>query len=283
MADENGNIVIKKRCKKTKCKEENSAWEIAYGDFMTSMMAFFLIMWLIAATNVRVRKVIAYYFTHPGAINISHKGSSGMPSTGVFNIGSKTLPITPIPARPKVPSVNAIKPEAGVTNNTNNKISPIGEREYQKLTSIMLGLEREINTNKGLSRYKNQIQIRMTPKGLEITIFDRNKRPMFANGSAELEPYAKKILAVIAKKLVGIPNPIVISGYTDATKYMNSRFSNWDLSTMRANAARQELQRDGIPSSRFYSVVGYGDTHPIPGTSPYDPINRRIVILVKKL
>ena len=285
MPEENEGGIVKK-CKKVRCEEGGgSAWEVAYGDFMTSMMAFFLVMWLIAATNVKQRKVLSTYFTSPGATSLT-EGSSQMPSKGVFNVGSKSLTIsTKIPEMP-LPTVKNEKSIHGrglipkIMKNTGGGISK--SKSTVRLYSVMMKIKQTIMSDKQLMKYKNQIKMEITENGLRIVIFDKNNKPMFLPGSAKLEPYAKEILDVVAKQLNNISNKIVIEGHTDSIVYGNSNLSNWDLSTMRANETRREFESSGVEKGRFDSVVGYADTRPMPGTSPQDPVNRRIVVIVKK-
>ncbi len=286
MAEENEGGIVKK-CKKKKCPEGGgSAWEVAYGDFMTSMMAFFLVMWLIAATNVKQRKILSTYFTNPGATNLT-EGSTGLPSKGVFDIGSRSLTVTtrlpemPLPSNKRERRVHNRGLIPKITRMAGGGTGK--HKNAMNLYALMERIQKAIFANKELAPFRNQIKMEITEEGLRIVIFDRNKRPMFAPGSAQLEPWAKKILDIIAKQLKQISNKIKIEGHTDAYAFKRGNLSNWDLSTMRANAARRELEANGIPSSRFDSIVGYGDTRPMPGTSPTDPVNRRIVIVVKRL
>ncbi len=286
MADGNEGGIVKK-CKKKKCKEAgSSAWEIAYGDFMTSMMAFFLVMWLIAATNIKQRKTLSTYFTSPGVTSLT-EGSTQLPSKGVFDVGSRSLTLsTKIPEMP-LPTVENRKSVHGrglipkILKNSGGSISK--NKNVLNLHAAMSKIEQEILKNKELLQYKNQVKMEITENGLRIVMFDKNKKPMFAPGSAEIEPYAKQVLAIIAKQLRSVSNKIVIEGYTDSTIYVNNGFTNWDLSSMRANAARRELEKNGIAHNRFDSVIGYADTRPVPGTNPRDAVNRRVVIIVKKL
>ncbi|AEA33546.1 flagellar motor protein MotB [Hippea maritima] len=287
MAEENQEGGIVKKCKKCKCEEGGgSAWEVAYGDFMTSMMAFFLVMWLIAATNVKQRKVLSTYFTQPGATSLT-EGSSMLPSKGVFDIGSRSLTVSQrIPEMP-LPSVQPQKTLKGrglIPKVLRKSGGGIGQsKQTMNLYNIMKKIQQVIASKKELLQYRNQIKMEITEEGLRIVIFDKNKRPMFYPGSDKLEPWAKEVLDIVAKQLADISNKITIEGHTDANPYVIGGLSNWDLSTMRANAARREIQTNGVSVSRFDSIVGYGDTRPVPGTDPKDPINRRIVILVKKI
>ncbi len=272
MAD-NTNLVHKKKCKKPKVPE-SSVWEIAYGDFMTSMMAFFLVMWLVAATNEQQRKIIEYYFTHPmQSVSVS-QGSGLNPSKGVFDMGSKQLVISQMPSENKPIAIN--NQSAKSKNNTNPY-----EMQNQ-MTSILGKIQEALKSNKEIAPYGAQIKFSINEEGLNIILFDKNDRPMFANGSTMPEPYTIEILKVIAANIRPLPNKIVIEGYANYTPTLYGP-SNWDLSIGRANEARKILESQGIVSERFSSVVGYGDTRPMPGTLPQDSINRRITILLKKL
>jgi len=281
---QNGNIVKKKKCRKPK-EEPGSAWEIAYGDFMTSMMAFFLVMWVVAATNVQQRQVISYYYTHPGAVSML-KHNTGAPSKGIFNIGSKEISISHIPSQSPM--------KRGSEVSGPNKVSiafikgkkptkTISRNNFNNLLKELIGIKNAVSKGKNLAPYKSQIKMNITEKGLEIIMFDKNNKPMFKKGSAELEPYAKKIIGIVADNLKKIPNKIIIEGHTSSVKYIKSTLSNWNLSTMRANSTRYVLQQSGISHNRIDSVAGYAGTRPMPGTSPDDPINRRVVIIVKNL
>ncbi len=287
MAEGNEEGGIVKKCKKRRCKEcESSAWEIAYGDFMTSMMAFFLVMWLIAATNVKQRKILSTYFTQPGATSLT-EGSTMLPSKGVFNIGSKSLTISEkIPEMP-LPTTKPQKTLHGrglIPKILRRSGGGVGQNKQTfNLYTIMRKIQQSIASKKELLKYRNQIKMEITEQGLRIVIFDKNKRPMFYPGSSQLEPWAKEVLDIIAKQLASISNKIVIEGHTDAHPFVVGNLTNWDLSTMRANAARRELQANGVGIDRFDSIIGYGATRPVPGTNPDAPINRRIVILVKKI
>jgi len=282
--NQNGNIVKKKKCKKSE-EGGGSAWEIAYGDFMTSMMAFFLVMWLVAATNVQQRQVISYYYTHPGAISMLKSGN-GMPSKGVFNIGSKEISVSHIPSQSPVQRGNKVsgpnKMSIAFVKGEKSK-KTISRSNFNNLLKVLIGIKNAVNKGKNLAPYKSQLKMNITERGLEIIIFDKNNKPMFKKGSAELEPYAKKIIGIVANNLKKIPNKIIIEGHTSSVKYINSTLSNWNLSTMRANSTRYALQQSGISRNRIDSVVGYAGTRPMPGTSPDDPINRRVVIIVKNL
>jgi len=272
MAD-NTNLVRKKKCKKPK-PPESSVWEIAYGDFMTSMMAFFLVMWLVAATNEQQRKIIEYYFTHPMQSVSVGQGSGLNPSKGVFDIGSKQLVVSPAPSEKKPISVN--------TQTTNTKKYANPYEMQNQMTSILGKIQEALKSNKEIAPYGSQIKFSINEEGLNIILFDKNDRPMFANDSIKPEPYTIEILKVIAANIRPLPNKIVIEGYANYTPTLSGP-SNWDLSIGRANEARKILESQGIVSERFSSVVGYGDTRPMPGTLPQDPINRRIVILLKKI
>ncbi len=272
MAD-NTNLVHKKKCKKPKVPE-SSVWEIAYGDFMTSMMAFFLVMWLVAATNEQQKKIIEYYFTHPMQSVSVGQGSGLNPSKGVFDMGSKQLVISPIPSENKPTIIN--------NQSTKSKKNTNPYEMQNQMTSILGKIQEALKSNKEIAPYGAQIKFSINEEGLNIILFDKNDRPMFANDSIIPEPYTIEILKVIAANIRPLPNKIVIEGYANYTPTLYGP-SNWDLSIGRANEARKILESQGIVSERFSSVVGYGDTRPMPGTLPQDSINRRITILLKKL
>ena len=229
------------------------AWKIAYADFVTAMMAFFLLMWLMMSTNHGTLEGIASYFNRP--------------ISAAFKQG---------------PGVDASLPQTQVEKDKEKEKEKEKADDQQKLQQLQKSLEQLVQQNPKLAAYKNQIKIDVTSEGLRIQIIDDKDRPMFASGSAQLEGYTKTILDQIGKTLNGVPNPVSIAGHTDSIKYSGAAagYSNWELSTERANAARRELIDGGLKDSKVLQVRGLADSIPLFKNDPADPRNRRISIVV---
>ncbi|MCL6555665.1 MAG: flagellar motor protein MotB [Burkholderiales bacterium] len=275
MSDDSQRPIIVKRVKKAAHGHHGGAWKIAYADFVTAMMAFFLLMWLLGSTTKAQREGIAEYFKAPLKISMSGGSGAGDASSvikgGGMDLSRKTGQVekTDTPQKKKTVNLEAARAEQ--------------ERlERQRLESLKAKLEQLIESNALLKQFKRQLLIDITSEGLRIQIVDEQNRPMFNVGSAVMQPYARQILAEIAKVLNDVPNTISLSGHTDATPYSGGErgYSNWELSADRANAARRELVAGGIAEGKILRVVGLASAVPFDKDNPYNPINRRISIIV---
>jgi chemotaxis protein MotB len=275
MSDDSQRPIIVKRVKKAAHGHHGGAWKIAYADFVTAMMAFFLLMWLLGSTTKAQREGIAEYFKAPLKISMSGGSGAGDASSvikgGGIDLSRKTGQVekTDTPQKKKTVNLEAARAEQ--------------ERlERQRLESLKAKLEQLIESNALLKQFKRQLLIDITSEGLRIQIVDEQNRPMFNAGSAVMQPYARQILAEIAKVLNDVPNTISLSGHTDATPYSGGErgYSNWELSADRANAARRELVAGGIAEGKILRVVGLASAVPFDKDNPYNPINRRISIIV---
>ncbi len=242
-------IIIKKIKKGGHAAHHGGAWKIAYADFVTAMMAFFLLMWLLSYTDPGTRAGIAEYFNRP-LHSLLSSGPGSAPT-----------------AAPKTPEQK---------KEQQKKI------DKAKLDELKSKLDAVTAHNPKLQAFKNQIKIEITSEGLRVTIVDQKKRPMFAVGSAILEDYTKIILDQIGPTLNDVDNPISISGHTDALKYAggDTGYSNWELSSERANAARRELIASGMRDSKVMQVRGLAGSVPLDAQNLEDPSNRRISIVV---
>ncbi|MEO1765679.1 flagellar motor protein MotB [Thiobacter aerophilum] len=275
MSDDSQRPIIVKRIKKAAHGHHGGAWKIAYADFVTAMMAFFLLMWLLGSTTKAQREGIAEYFKAPLKISLSGGSGAGDASSvikgGGTDVSRKTGQVekTDTPQKKKTVNLEAARAEQ--------------ERlERQQLEKLKDKLEKLIDSNPALKPFKKQLLIDITSEGLRIQIVDEKNRPMFKVGSAVLEPYARAILSEIAKVLNDVPNTISLSGHTDATPYSGGErgYSNWELSADRANASRRELVNGGINEGKILRVVGLGSAVPFDKDDPFNPINRRISIIV---
>ncbi len=275
MSDDSQRPIIVRRIKKGGHGHHGGAWKIAYADFVTAMMAFFLLMWLMGSTAKGDLNGISEYFKTPLRVALSGGGGAGDASS-VVKGGGKDLSRkagqverTNTPAQKKIINLEAAKAEAI-------------RQEKAKLEELKSKLNNKIESQGALKQFKNQIKIDITAEGLRIQIADEKNRPMFSSGSAVLQPYTKEILAEIASVLNAVPNSISLSGHTDAAPYSGGDrgYSNWELSSDRANACRRELVAGGIDDGKILRVVGLGSAVLFDKSDPLNPINRRISIIV---
>ncbi len=274
MIEQKPPIVIK-RITKVAGGHSGGAWKIAYADFVTAMMAFFLLMWLLGSTAKGDLSGIADYFKTP--LKVAMQGGSGSgDSSSVIKGGGADL--TRKSGQIKKGETKADK------KSYNLKAAQIElERiEATSLRQLKKRLETAIDINPTLRQFKRQLLIDITSEGLRIQIVDEQNRPMFNVASAELQPYTKIILHEIGKVLNDVQNRVSLSGHTDVTPYANGArgYSNWELSADRANASRRELIAGGMNESKMLRVVGLASSVPFNQAAPLDPVNRRISIIV---
>ena len=255
MSDPKKPIIVVKRIKKVAGGHHGGAWKIAYADFVTAMMAFFLLMWLLGSTAKGDLAGIAEYFKTP--LKVALMGGSGSgDSSSIIKGGGQDLTRASgqvkngeLPAEKKTINLKAAQEEFLRTERA---------KELTKLKELKATIEKAIEVNEKLSKFKNQILLDITSEGLRIQIVDEQNRPMFQSGRAQLEPYTVEILHEIGKTLNEVPNKISISGHTDAAAFGSGGkgYSNWELSADRANASRRELIAGGMESDKIVRVVG---------------------------
>ena len=275
MSDDSQRPIVIKRVKKSDGGHHGGAWKIAYADFVTAMMAFFLLMWLLGSTTKGDLKGIAEYFKTPLKIALEGGNGSGE-SSSIIHGGGRDLMRT---------AGQNIRTDAQMQKhriNLQEAKAELEKQDEQRLKQLKSTLEKAIDSNPELKKFKDQLLIDITSEGLRIQIVDSKKRPMFDIGSTILKSYTKTILDEIGKTLNEVPNKISLSGHTDATPYSGGgmNYSNWELSADRANAARRELVRGGMDENKMLRIVGLSSAVPLDKKNPYDPINRRISIIV---
>ena len=278
MSDDVRPIVIK-RIKKVAGGHHGGAWKIAYADFVTAMMAFFLLMWLLGSTASGDLKGIADYFTNP--VKVSMQGGSGMgDATSILQAGGKDLTSSSgqvkrgdVESKKKGPTLREAKAELR---------KAFEQREKSQLNELKKNIEKLIDSNPVLRQFKNQLLIDVTSEGLRIQIIDEQNRPMFDTSSAELKSYSKVILREIGRALNAVPNKVSFSGHTDAVQFSGGGkgFSNWELSSNRANASRREMIAGGMDENKVLRVVGLSSTMLFDKNDPLSSSNRRINIVV---
>ncbi|MDF7679589.1 flagellar motor protein MotB [Enterobacteriaceae bacterium ESL0689] len=254
-------IVIKKR-KSHGGGHHGGAWKIAYADFMTAMMAFFLVMWLLAIASPQQLTQIAEYFRMPLKVAITGGDKNSTDSS-------------PIPGGGDDP----IKQ----TGEVNKRVESVkGRAEQQRLHQLHERLDQLIKSDPRLRELQPHLLIELVNEGLRIQIIDRQNRPMFKTGSTQVESYMRVILRAIAPILNDLPNKISLSGHTDDLPYASGErgYSNWELSADRANASRRELIAGGLGEGKVLRVVGMADTMNIKQVNGDNAINRRITIMV---
>jgi chemotaxis protein MotB len=275
MADEGLRPIIVKRIKKSGGGAHGGAWKIAYADFVTAMMAFFLLMWLLGSTTKGDLNGISEYFQTPLKVGLLGGDGSG-DSSSVVKGGGKDL--TKQAGQVK----NGSEPQQKKSYDLKAAQAELERVEAGRLKALKTRIEAAIEASPVLKQYKNQLLIDITTEGLRIQIVDEQNRPMFALAKAELQPYTKEILREIGIVLNEVDNKIGLSGHTDSTPFWNGDkgYSNWELSADRANASRRELIAGGMEEAKILRVVGLAAVAHIDKADPFNPINRRISIIV---
>ena len=273
-------VIVKKRKHKGGGHGAHGSWKIAYADFMTAMMAFFLVMWLMTAATPEQKIAIGGYFKDP--IGFSESGTpytidlGGTPALAPDKTLNPEEQLQPQPEKINVDSDHV---------NSDQAESVAEQVEKERLELLLQELQNKVEENPQLRKFKDQLLFEITPDGLRIQIMDAENRPMFDVGSARLKPYFEDILLALADTIEAVPNKVSISGHTDATPYAGSGdFGNWELSANRANAARRALVAGSYPQSQVARVVGYASSALFDKANPTNPVNRRIdiVVLTKK-
>jgi chemotaxis protein MotB len=250
----NKSIIVRKVKKAGHGGHHGGSWKVAYADFVTAMMAFFLLLWLITMTSPEKRARISSYFKEFSLFN-----------TGGSSIMEKT---------------SSMFSEAGPTNQKAFKELP-DETTMNEINPEKLQLSLEKGIAERLGDLKDQVKIDITEEGVRIQLMDKKGSLMFEKGKSTMTPKAKEILRIVAENIKPLTNKVVIEGHTDAVPYSGRQYSNWELSTERASSARRELEANGLDSSRIARVAGYADTDPLIKENPRDPRNRRISITLQ--
>jgi chemotaxis protein MotB len=268
--------IIIKRVKKGGHAAHGGAWKIAYADFVTAMMAFFLLMWLLGSTTEGDKKGIADYFGSPLRISLLGGGSGSGDSSHVIQGGGQDL--TRTTGQVKRGDIESTR----ATVNLRALKAEQVRAEIARLEDLQRRVEQKLAGNQRLAAMSSQIRLDMTHEGLRIQIIDAENRPMFASGSAVVQPYMRELLREIGSVLGEVPNRLTLEGHTDALPFSGGErgYSNWELSTERANASRRELVAGGLPEDRMLRVQGLAASRPLDRRDRYAPANRRISIIV---
>ncbi len=268
--------IIIKRVRRAEHGAHGGAWKIAYADFVTAMMAFFLLMWLLGSTTEGDRKGIADYFQAPLKVALLNSGSGSGDSSSLVRGGGGDLTRTQgqvkkgdIEAKRSTINLQALKEEAQ-------------RAEKARLQALKDKMQDALAGNPRLAALNSQIRLDMTSDGLRIQIVDEQNRPMFDSGSAVVKPHMRELLREIAQILGEVPNRVTLEGHTDAAPFSGGErgYSNWELSSDRANASRRELLGGGLPDARVLRVQGLASSSLYESDDPLSPANRRISIIV---
>lgn len=275
MSDDSTRPIIIKRKKVVAGGAHGGAWKIAYADFVTAMMAFFLLMWLLGSTAKGDLSGIAEFFQNP--MKVAMQGGSGAgDATSVLQGGGKDL--SRQAGQVKRGDI-ATEKKSSITKETTAEFR---RKEQQSLEQLKSEIEKMIAESPQLAQFKKQMLLDITSEGLRIQIVDEQNRPMFDSSSADLKPYTREILRQIGKALNSVGNRISLAGHTDAASFAggDKGFSNWELSSNRANASRRELVVGGMDDSKVLRVVGLASTVLFDKNDPLNSVNRRISIVV---
>jgi chemotaxis protein MotB len=278
-----------KRVKKVAGGHHGGAWKVAYADFVTAMMAFFLVMWLVASVSKEQKAAIFDYFKNPSM----EQGTAPKPAQGQNGPGgASSSPINmrggmdapkQAPQQPSMMVGAAMMAQSQPSMDGTSSAQQAGaeKQERANLEALKQELEEAISKSQALEPFKDQLLLDITPEGLRIQIVDAKNRAMFDRGSSQLKDYTTKILAELATYLNSVPNTLSLSGHTDITPYAGEHgFSNWELSAERANAARRALLQGGLDEAKIARVVGLSSAVLFDKKDPANAINRRISIIV---
>lgn len=255
-------IVIRR--KKVVHAHHGGAWKIALADFMTALMALFLVMWILSVSDDETRRSVAEYFSTPLISAMTSGDRSG--STQVIPGGGPD-PTHSDGERARIDILQHSRPSA---------------QERRFFNDLQERIERAIEQDPELRHLRSQMRFDLTREGLRIQLLDTEQRPMFELGSDQVAPYMRNLLRTMAPLLNELPNDLSISGHTDSVPYAGGfrGYSNWELSNDRANASRRELVAGGLDPDQLLRVSGFADRVRLPDTAPTDPVNRRIELVV---
>jgi chemotaxis protein MotB len=264
MADDAQRPIIVRRKKRKARQDHGGTWKIAYADFVTAMMAFFLLMWLLGSTARGDLEGISDYFKTP--LKVAMQGGSSIgESSQLTKGGGKDM-----------------TRNVGQVRSVKELEAEYARMEQLRFNELKHRIEAAIERNPVLRQFRNQLLLDITTEGLRVQIVDEQNRPMFAVGRAELQPYARDILLEIGQMLNTVDNKVSLAGHTDATPYASGEkgYSNWELSADRANASRRVLLAGGMEEKRVVRVVGMASAVSLDVSDPHNAMNRRISLIV---
>lgn len=277
--DELQPIIIKK-IKKGGGGHHGGAWKVAYADFVTAMMAFFLLLWLLNVTTKEQKEGIANYFDPNPKIATSISGAGGMlGGVSISPEGAMVTQVQPINT-PQSPTDPALRPGSEEITNERFKEEQ-RRREEENFKKAEAAIKDAIKDNPDLKELEKNLMVDMTPEGLRIQVVDQDGKPMFPSGSSQMYEKTEKLMAKVAEIIRKMPNEISVRGHTDSVPYSKgASYTNWELSADRANSSRRVLIANGFPEKRINNVLGKADKDHLVADQPNDAKNRRISIIL---
>ncbi len=287
MAGENKQAIIIKKIKKGGHGHHGGAWKVAYADFVTAMMAFFLLLWLLNVTTKEQKMGLADYFT-PASASQSESGAGGvLGGKTMMEQGAKAgdraqIAVTVTIAQPEVVEKEGQPKDQTEAEKEKEFEKKLAELEQQNFEEARDQLRQAIQEVPELADLKRNLLIDMTPEGLRIQLVDQDRQSMFPSGSSQMADRTKLLLQKVSQVIQRLPNKVSISGHTDSTAFRGGEngYGNWELSTDRANASRRALTDSGVPASRIQNVIGKADSDPLLPNDPTNAANRRISIVL---
>ncbi len=284
----NKPVVIKKVKKVIGGGHHGGAWKVAYADFVTAMMAFFLLMWLINTTSPEQKRGIADYFA-PASVSRSSQGSDGLLGGTAFQEdgarasgSNRQIDEEMSSETRRTKSGEGSEEEAAPSHEPSEEAlaQALANRKDALMRTAETSLRQALQAMPDFAELSKHIIVDQTPEGVRIQLIDQENRAMFSGSSAEPLPRTQQLLQTVAKVVAQLPNRITISGHTDSTPPGKAGYSNWDLSADRANASRRVMEKSGLEADRIYQVSGKGDREPLYPDDPDLPANRRISIVL---
>lgn len=256
--------------------EHGGQWKIAYADFVTAMMAFFLVMWLLSSTTESQREGIAQFFTASSILDLPSGNGALDGGRSVLVAGDDQRDSLTRTEDGGLRQENEASEAASIAEEAPILRDPI---ERQRFEAMKAELER-VMRSEAMRELAQNVQLELTPEGLRLQIFDRDGAPMFLPGASDPTPRLARILEVVGSVLATVPNEVVVAGHTDALPFSRGSHGNWELSTDRANGARRALERSGVAPARMFRIEGKASVEPLVPEAPNDPRNRRISVTV---
>ena len=274
MAKSDAPIIVVKRVKKGGHGHHGGAWKIAYADFVTAMMAFFLLMWVLGSTTAGDLAGISSYFQNPMRVSMSGGQGSGETTRIIKGGGDNISKVAGVEAKADADTEQRRISDSSVTDVENAR------KDRTKNEAVKSEIEKSVESDAELKNIKGQLFMDITSEGLRIQVVDEKGKPLFNSGGVVPTVSARRLLRVIGKSLNDNSGKIRIEGHTDAAKFSNGEagYTNWELSSERANVARREMIAGGLAPSNVAQVIGFADTIPLNPADLSDPLNRRISI-----
>ena len=296
MSRESRPIVIRRVQPSGGHGHHGGAWKVAYADFVTAMMAFFLLLWLISSASDETKKGLADFFSN-ATVNIGPPGGVGGVLDGMTVTPSSVppLPASPFDEQPALPARRDDQEEAAIGLSQGGEgfgtsaaagwesegADEARQREQAQFDQAKAAILSALHTSPELRPLKESLLVDETAEGLRVQILDHERVSMFPLGSDAMSPHTRKLLQAVARAIAGLPNRVSIRGHTDALPFAaGAAYDNWRLSADRANATRRVLTEVGLDPARVAEVVGKGDAEPLVAERPEDPRNRRLSVVL---